>query len=77
MNLRQLVLLIKFTWQEHLGYRLGRKLAEIVDSWEEFRKCERIIPILLHPLRQRERGFNQTEILALGLAGRLGIPVNR
>ena len=77
MSLRRQVLLVKFARQERLGYRLGQKLAEVVGSWEEFRKCERIVPVPLHPLRQRERGFNQAEALAQGLAGRLGIPVDR
>lgn len=35
-----------------------------------------LMPVPLHPTRQRERGFNQAEQLACGLAAVTGIPVN-
>jgi len=34
-----------------------------------------LVPVPLHPSRRRERGFNQAEVLARGLAGVLGVPV--
>jgi predicted amidophosphoribosyltransferase len=34
-----------------------------------------LVPVPLHPLRQRERGFNQAELLARLLGARLGSPV--
>lgn len=34
-----------------------------------------LAPVPLHPARQRERGFNQSELLARQLSGRVGIPV--
>jgi competence protein ComFC len=36
-----------------------------------------IVPIPLHPLKERERGFNQAECLAEAVAGVLGVPMIR
>ncbi|MBL9171949.1 MAG: ComF family protein [Verrucomicrobiales bacterium] len=36
-----------------------------------------VVPVPLHPVRQREREYNQAELLALPLARALGIPVRR
>ncbi|PWU23771.1 hypothetical protein C5B42_01955 [Candidatus Cerribacteria bacterium 'Amazon FNV 2010 28 9'] len=40
----------------------------------ELKTADVIIPVPLHPKRQRERGFNQSEILAKALGKELDIP---
>jgi ComF family protein len=39
-------------------------------------KWDWIVPVPLHPVRQREREFNQAERLALPLSAATGIPLN-
>ena len=41
------------------------------------RRFDAIVPVPLHPLRQRDREFNQAEVLAEGLARRTGLPLLR
>jgi ComF family protein len=69
-TLRQAVLRVKFAGDERLGGHLGELLAATWDSLP--RVCEfdapLIVPVPLHPSRRRERGFNQSELLAAGLA---------
>lgn len=36
-----------------------------------------VVPVPLHPVRFRERGFNQSELLAVHLAASIGAPVQR
>ncbi len=68
-KLRRVILHLKFGRRERLGKRLGELLAGAWNSLEELRDHDSpvIVPVPLHPSRQRERGFNQAELLAAGL----------
>ena len=71
--LRAAILLLKFHRRERLGRRLGEALSR---TWSEIEnnieprahEPPLLVPVPLHPSRQRERGFNQAELLAQGLA---------
>jgi ComF family protein len=39
------------------------------------REFDVIVPVPLHPARQRERGFNQASLLALALRDRVAAPI--
>ena len=71
--LRAAILQLKFRRRERLGKRLGGLLAEVWDGIEEDHEDDRtvLVPVPLHTSRQRERGFNQAELLARGLTARL------
>jgi ComF family protein len=70
-KLRAAVLQLKFHRREKLGMQLGSLL---VGSWlaleanSAFRNTCVIIPVPLHRSRERERGYNQAELLARGFA---------
>jgi len=71
--LRAAILQLKFHRRERLGRRLGEALSR---TWSEIEnnieprahEPPLLVPVPLHPSRQRERGFNQAELLAQGLA---------
>lgn len=68
-KLRQVILRVKFVGDERLGVRLGELLAipwDLLPQVSEARS-PRIVPVPLHPSRRRERGFNQSDLLARGL----------
>jgi ComF family protein len=73
-KLRQVVLRLKFGGEERLGTRLGARLAPTWDSLPEGDGLDSplVVPVPLHPSRRRERGFNQSELLAAGLVRALG-----
>ncbi len=68
-KLRRVVLRLKFAGDERLGGHLGELLAPIWDSLPRAGEFDSplIIPVPLHSSRRRERGFNQSELLAAGL----------
>ena len=68
-KLRQVILRLKFAGDERLGARLGELLASTWDSLPRVGEFASplIVPVPLHRSRRRERGFNQSELLAAGL----------
>jgi len=69
-NLRAAILQLKFRRRERLGMKLGKLLASAWGWIEEAYPAELpvLVPVPLHSSRERERGFNQAELLALGLS---------
>lgn len=58
------------------GEIFARELAKEYGKYLKQQKVELIIPIPLHKSRRRERGYNQTEIIAKELGKCIGIPVD-
>lgn len=58
-------------------FALARPLAQImIDAWPDWEPApDLILPIPLHPRRQRRRGFNQSASLAKHLGTEVGLPV--
>jgi ComF family protein len=73
-KLRQVVLNVKFSRDERLGVHLGSLLGSVWTATTKFNDAGSpvIVPVPLHRSRQNERGFNQAELLAEGLARELG-----
>ena len=71
--LRDLILELKFRRRERWGQRLGGLLASLWPgiSSRLLEPRPLLVPVPLHPTRQRERGFNQAELLAQGLCAKL------
>lgn len=54
----------------YLGRLLGQKLKQGV-----FRQCDLLLPVPLHPRRLRQRGYNQSELIARGVSEIMEIPM--
>ncbi len=72
-NLRALILQLKFQHRERLAKKLGELLASVWLSSAALRQVDMpvVVPVPLHRSRERERGFNQAELLAQELSCRL------
>jgi len=53
-----------------LGQALARKCLSVLDASELWTGLEVIVPVPLYSSRQRERGFNQSEVIARELSRR-------
>src|SRR6266571_5921480 len=73
---RQIIHEFKYGRQIHLRHLVGRWLNSALDD-ERLRQShfDVIMPVPLHPARQRERGFNQASLLAELLSAQTSIPV--
>ena len=71
--LRQALLALKYGNAQQLAEPLGARLAELLAllAWQ----VDLLLPVPLHPERERERGYNQAQLLADALGARLGIPL--
>jgi ComF family protein len=71
--LHNAILLLKYEEVTRLGFWFAERLAEVVAREPELFRADVVVPVPLHPARQRERGYNQAELIARPLAKRLGI----
>jgi ComF family protein len=72
---RQIIHDFKYGRQIHLRHLVARWLCAALDDERlSSRKFDIIVPVPLHPARQRERGFNQASLLAQLLSAQLPIP---
>ncbi len=73
--LRQAIHRFKYQRVSSLAEPFGNMLA---DYWRaEQLAADWLIPVPLHPSRERDRGYNQSELLARQLARRVNVPVRR
>lgn len=70
---RELVHALKYRQQRALASPAAALLARHLD--EHPIQFDVIVPVPLHPQRERARGYNQSALLARGLARKLGVPV--
>jgi ComF family protein len=71
------VLLLKYEEITRLGHWFAARLAEIVEREAAEWRADVVVPVPLHRDRQRERGYNQAELIARPLARRLGLKIER
>ena len=67
---------IKYRKNQELGKWFGAYLAkDLVTSSHFFQDIDYLVPVPLHPKKQRQRGFNQAEIIAKGVSQITNIPL--
>ncbi len=71
-RVREAIHQFKFGGKSHLAKPLGNLLASAATEWLPDPNDCLIMPVPLHPKRLRERGFNQSLLLARQAASRLG-----
>lgn len=74
--LRETIHRFKYRYQTELGTPLSEMMKDYYLSSNDYGPIDRIIPVPLHPIRFREREFNQAEILARPLAEALKVPLD-
>jgi ComF family protein len=76
-TLKRAIAQCKYHNQPQLGYYLGELLGQTWLAHLPHNSQIIAIPIPLHPDKQRQRGFNQAELIAKGFCHRTGIKLNQ
>ena len=74
-SLRTLIHELKYRGRRRLAARLAQELLANSPATALLAQDAVLVPVPLHPARRRERGFNQSELLALELGRRTGLQV--
>lgn len=73
---QQLIHFTKYKGLKELGYETGKKFAYHLLESPEFAKIDVIMPVPLHPKKEKKRGYNQSEWIARGIAEVLKKPID-
>lgn len=74
-KVQHLIHQLKYNGNRDAGRFLGRQIGESIKEAPLFQGVDVIIPVPLHPKRERKRGYNQSLIIAQGINEVTGIPV--
>ncbi len=69
--IQQLLHQLKYKNRPEIAVQLGMCYGAELNLADHFRDCGLIIPVPLHPAKQRKRGYNQSLVFAEGLAMRM------
>ena len=76
-RVQQLIHNLKYQSKPEVGFRLGQILGNALRTRDHYRTIDLIIPVPLHPKKERQRGYNQSDTFARGLAETLEVPWNK
>jgi ComF family protein len=67
---------LKYKGRQDLGIYLGELFGRDLTEQESFRHFDLIIPVPLHPDKEKKRGYNQSRLIAQGISNILKVPVD-
>lgn len=66
---------LKYHNKPEVGVKIGREFGRKLRASDIFKTLEAIIPVPLHPKKERLRGYNQSAAFAQGISEAMDIPV--
>jgi ComF family protein len=64
---------LKYQEYKSFGVELGKQIGGLILDWKI--ETDIIVPVPLHRIKHRERGYNQSEFISIGIASVIGQPV--
>ena len=74
-KVQHLIHQLKYKGNKEAGIFLGQKLGESIKDAPLFQGIDYLIPVPLHPKREKKRGYNQSLMIARGISEVTGIPI--
>ncbi len=75
-NYQHLIHYIKYKGLKELGFETGQRFGFALMESAGFNSVDLIIPVPLHPKKQKARGYNQSEWIASGISESMKKPVS-
>lgn len=74
-KVQHLIHQLKYKGNKETGVFLGQQLGETIKGAPLFQGIDYLIPVPLHPKRERKRGYNQSLMIARGISEVTGIAI--
>lgn len=72
-RVRAAIHLLKYSGAERIAEQFGALIAQKIVNDQKLSMSDIIVPVPLHPARKRERGYNQSELIARKIGEELNI----
>ncbi len=76
-RVRNLIHNLKYNNKPEVGYNLGLRYGNLLKQAPLYRDVDLIVPVPLHPRKERQRGYNQSDTIARGLAESMELPFRK
>jgi ComF family protein len=67
-SLQHIIHLLKYEGIKSVGIRLGKEIGKQMMNNSSFCNADYLVPVPLHTLKKRERGYNQSECICKGIS---------
>lgn len=74
-RIRRMIHHLKYRGASEIGTELGRIYGNSLKNSDFLKGIDLIIPVPLHPSKKRQRGYNQSDLISMGISDASGIPV--
>ena len=65
---QQLIHFIKYKGMKELGFEIGKKFGHVLNDSDQFKSIDMLVPVPLHPSKEKKRGYNQSEWIVRGIS---------
>ncbi|MBB4034471.1 ComF family protein [Dysgonomonas hofstadii] len=76
-SIQQIIHELKYNRNPRIGQFIGRLCGEQIKGSDFISSVDLLVPIPLHPKREKQRGYNQSLEVCKGLSESIGIPVDQ
>ncbi|MDR3245292.1 MAG: ComF family protein [Prevotellaceae bacterium] len=76
-DFRPIIHKLKYKGKYNIALRLGEELGVCLNNSLLYKGISMLVPIPLHPKKERMRGYNQSEFIANGISNIMGLPLEK
>ncbi len=73
LDIGNTVRVLKYSGYQSLAREIASIVVDVLQDYPQYFEVDGIVPVPLHPVRKRYRGFNQCDLIANEIAGSMGI----